>query len=53
MSYSHEEFADHGRPHGGRPGGERLQRPQDMPPTRGASAGGGSDRADADQGEYF
>lgn len=54
MSFSREEFADHGRPYGGRQGGEGTrQRPQQAPRKRGTSASGGSDRAGTDPGEYF
>jgi FHA domain len=54
LSYSREEFADHGRPYGGRQGGEfSYQQPQDEPRARGTSADGGSDRKGADPGEYF
>jgi hypothetical protein len=54
LSYSREESADHGRPYGGRQGGEfSRQQLQDEPRARGTSAGGGSDRKGADPGEYF
>jgi hypothetical protein len=54
LSFSREEFADHGRPYGGRQGGEfSRQQTQDEPRARGTSAGGGSDRKGADPGEYF
>jgi hypothetical protein len=54
LSYYREEFADHGRPYGGRQGGElSTQQGQDEPRARGTSAAGGSDREDADPGEYF
>jgi hypothetical protein len=54
LSYSREEFADHGRPYGGRQGGEfSHQQPQDEPRARGTSASGGSERKGADPGEYF
>jgi hypothetical protein len=54
LSYYREEFADHGRPYGGRQGGELSdQRTQDEPRPRGTSASGGSDRTDTDPGEYF
>jgi FHA domain len=54
LSYYREEFADHGRPYGGRQGGEfSHQRPQEQPRDRGTSADGGSDRSDTDPGEYF
>jgi hypothetical protein len=48
------EFADHGRPYGGRQGGEfAVQRVQGEPRARGTSASGGSDRNGTDPGEYF
>lgn len=50
MSFYREEFADHGRPHGGRMGGQRHQPPQDRPLPRGTSDG--RDRGDGDPGEY-
>jgi hypothetical protein len=54
LSYYREEFADHGRPYGGRQGGEfSVQRTQDEPRARGTSASGGSDREGTDPGEYF
>jgi hypothetical protein len=54
LSFYREEFADHGRPHGGRQGGEwAIQRPQQEPRARGTSAAGGSDPDGADPGEYF
>jgi hypothetical protein len=54
LSYYREEFADHGRPYGGRSGGElSTQRGQDEPRARGTSPGGGSDRTGTDPGEYF
>lgn len=54
LSYYREEFADHGRPYGGRQGGElSIQRTQDEPRPRGTSASGGSDRKGTDPGEYF
>jgi hypothetical protein len=54
LSYSREEFADHGRPHGGRLGGEfSIQQLQDEPRPRGTSPGGGSERKEYDPGEYF
>jgi pSer/pThr/pTyr-binding forkhead associated (FHA) protein len=54
LSFYREEFADHGRPHGGRQGGEwAVQQPQAEPRPRGTSAEGGSDPAGADPGEYF
>jgi FHA domain len=49
LSFSREEFADHGRPYGGRQGGEwAIQRTQEEPRARGTSADGGSDRKDTD-----
>jgi hypothetical protein len=52
LSYYRQEFADHGRPYGGRQGGEfSIQRLQDAPRARGTS--GGSDRKGTDPGEYF
>jgi FHA domain len=54
LSYYREEFADHGRPYGGRQGGEfSSQQTQDEPRPRGTSASGGSDRKGTDPGEYF
>lgn len=54
LSCSREEFADHGRPYGGRQGGEfSHQQPQDEPRARGTSVTGGSERTGADPGEYF
>lgn len=54
MSFYREESADHGRPYGGRQGGEwSVQRPQEEPRARGTSADGGSDPKGADPGEYF
>jgi hypothetical protein len=54
LSYYREEFADHGRPYGGRQGGEfSVQQAQDEPRPRGTSALGGSDRTSRDPGEYF
>jgi hypothetical protein len=54
MSFYREEFADHGRPHGGRQGGEWAdQQPQAQPRPRGTSSQGGSDPDGADPGEYF
>jgi FHA domain len=54
LSYYREEFADHGRPYGGRQGGEfSIQRTQDEPRARGTSASGGIDRKGNDPGEYF
>jgi hypothetical protein len=54
LSYYREEYADHGRPFGGRQGGEfSTQRLQDEPRARGTSASGGSDPHGTDPGEYF
>jgi hypothetical protein len=54
MSYYREEFADHGRPYGGRVGGNNgYQRPQDTPRARGTSDEGGSEQSRRDEGEYF
>jgi FHA domain len=54
LSYYREEFADHGRPYGGRQGGElSIQPAQEEPRPRGTSPEGGSDRIGDDPGEYF
>jgi pSer/pThr/pTyr-binding forkhead associated (FHA) protein len=54
LSYYREEFADHGRPYGGRQGGEfSVQREQGEPRPRGTSAIGGSDRDGTNPGEYY
>lgn len=54
MSFYREEFADHGRPYGGREGGEfSHQRPQQPPRRRGTSPAGGHDRTETDPGEYL
>lgn len=54
MSFFREEFADHGRPHAGREGGELSdQQPQRPPRSRGTSSIGGSDPEGDDPGEYF
>jgi FHA domain len=54
VSYYREEFADHGRPYGGRQGGEFSdQQPQDEPRPRGTTAGGGSEPTETDPGEYY
>ena len=54
LSYYREEFADHGRPYGGRVGGNNgYQRPQTTPRLRGTSPSGGCDRSDGEYGEYF
>ena len=56
LSYFRDEFADHGRPYGGRLGGSEegsLQRGQLTPRPRGTSVGGGSQGDELDGGEYF
>jgi hypothetical protein len=54
LSYYRDEFADHGRPYGGRQGGEfSRQLAQQEPRARGTSANGGSGQTGADPGEYF
>jgi hypothetical protein len=56
FSYYREEFADHGRPFGGRSGGSEegsRQRPQSTPRPRGTSIAGGSLPTEFDAGEYF
>ena len=54
VSYYREEFADHGRPYGGREGGEFSdQQPQDEPRPRGTTASGGSEPTETDPGEYY
>jgi hypothetical protein len=54
LSYYREEFADHGRPHGGRQGGELAAEPYQLEPRpRGTSSAGGSDPRGTDPGEYF
>jgi pSer/pThr/pTyr-binding forkhead associated (FHA) protein len=54
LSYYREEFADHGRPYGGRQGGELSRQPlQPEPRARGTSAKGGADQTPSDPGEYF
>lgn len=54
LVYFRDEFADHGRPFGGRQGGEfSHQRGQHQPRARGTSVQGGSDPAGDDPGEYF
>jgi hypothetical protein len=54
VSYYREEFADHGRPYGGRQGGEfAYQRPQTAPRPRGATDEGGRIPDARDSGEYF
>ena len=53
MSFYREEFADHGRPYGGRQGSDRFhQQPERGPRDRGTSVEGGSQPADGDPGEY-
>ena len=53
VSFYREEFADHGRPHGGRQGSDRFhQEPEPAPRERGTSADGGSQPTDSDPGEY-
>ena len=53
LSFFREEFADHGRPHGGRQGGEGShQQPQAVPRKRGTSGDGASLPTDNDPGEY-
>lgn len=54
LTFFREEFADHGRPFGGRQGGEgSVQRHQKFPRHRGATVDGGSATTDTDAGEYF
>lgn len=54
LTFSREEFADHGRPHGGRQGGESArQRPQRLPRLRGTSPDGGSSQDRDNPGEYY
>ena len=54
LAFSREEFADHGRPYGGRQGGAiGHQRSQQKPRPRGTSPEGGSDADGDDAGEYF
>ena len=53
LSFSRDEFADHGRPYGGREGGEfAYQRQQRRPRARGTTPAGGSSRTGEDPGEY-
>ena len=53
LSFYREEFADHGRPYGGRQGGEGShQQPQSVPRERGASVDGGGFPTENDPGEY-
>lgn len=54
MSFYRDECADHGRPHGGRQGGEgSYQRPQHTPRPRGTTTDGGQQPHGDDPGEYF
>jgi hypothetical protein len=53
LSYYREEFADHGRPHTGRQGGEPFQLAQQPPRPRGTSPEGGSEPTATDPGEYY
>lgn len=54
LVFSRDEFADHGRPYGGRQGGALgHQRHQQEPRARGTSVEGGSDPDGDDPGEYF
>lgn len=54
MTFTRAESADHGRPHGGRAGGEKSpQRPQGKPRPRGTSPQGGSQPSADDPGEYY
>jgi len=53
LSFAREEFADHGRPHGGRVGGQRHQPPQQQPRLRGATPAGGGDPQGVNPGEYY
>ncbi len=53
LSFYREEFADHGRPHGGRLGGQRHQQPQQQPRPRGTTAAGGGHPEGVNPGEYF
>ena len=53
LTYFREEYADHGRPYGGRLGGEiGYQRPQRTPRTRRRGAVG-RPRTNRDQGRYY
>lgn len=53
LSFYREEFADHGRPYGGRQGSDRFhQEPEPAPRKRGTSPGGGNQPTDKDPGEY-
>lgn len=52
LTYMRDEFADHGRPYGGRQGGELgYQKPQSRPRARGADVG--KPRTNRDPGTYF
>jgi hypothetical protein len=54
LSYYREEFADHGRPFGGRTGGELAEHPvQRRPRPRGTSPQGGRPAEGDDPGEYY
>jgi hypothetical protein len=54
MSYFREEYADHGRPFGGRQGGELSdQKAQRKPRPRGTSQAGGHAQDEVNDGEYF
>jgi Inner membrane component of T3SS, cytoplasmic domain len=54
MSFYREEFADHGRPFGGRTGGELAEHPvQRRPRPRGTSPEGGKEPVGDDPGEYY
>lgn len=54
LSYYREEFADHGRPFGGRGGGELEWHPVQQPPRpRGTSPEGGKEPEGDDPGEYY
>lgn len=54
LSFARAEYADHGRPYGGRQGGEGSdQRQQQAPRDRGTSPTGGSKADGDDPGEYF
>lgn len=52
-SFARDEFADHGRPHGGRVGGARFQPPQAPLRARGTSETGGSHADGSGGGEYY
>lgn len=54
MSYYREEFADHGRPHGGRVGGTHgYQKPQLAPRPRALETGLGCEQSETECGQYF